>query len=57
MLKSGEAIGEPVLDEMDEVFESVARYFSILAEPARLRILMRSARRKSRSARSSTRPA
>jgi DNA-binding transcriptional ArsR family regulator len=28
-----------VLDEMDEVFESVARYFSILAEPARLRIL------------------
>jgi DNA-binding transcriptional ArsR family regulator len=27
------------MDEMDEVFESVARYFSILAEPARLRIL------------------
>ncbi len=24
---------------MDEVFESVARYFSILSEPARLRIL------------------
>jgi len=34
-----EAKREPVLDEMDEVFESVARYFSILAEPARLRIL------------------
>ena len=30
---------ESVLDEMDEVFESVARDFSILAEPARLRIL------------------
>ena len=28
-----------VMDEMNEVFESVARYFSILAEPARLRIL------------------
>lgn len=27
------------MDEMSEVFESVARYFSILAEPARLRIL------------------
>lgn len=27
------------MDEMDEVFESVARYFLILAEPARLRIL------------------
>ena len=27
------------MDEMDEVFETVARYFSILAEPARLRIL------------------
>ena len=27
------------MDEMEEVFESVARYFSILAEPARLRIL------------------
>ena len=27
------------MDEMNEVFESVARYFSILAEPARLRIL------------------
>ena len=27
------------MDEMDEVFESVARYFAILSEPARLRIL------------------
>lgn len=27
------------MDEMEEVFESVARYFSILSEPARLRIL------------------
>lgn len=27
------------MDEMGEVFEAVARYFSILAEPARLRIL------------------
>ena len=27
------------MDEMEEVFESVARYFLILAEPARLRIL------------------
>lgn len=27
------------MDEMDEVFESVARYFLILSEPARLRIL------------------
>ncbi|MEO7708435.1 MAG: metalloregulator ArsR/SmtB family transcription factor [Caldimonas sp.] len=27
------------MDEMDQVFQSVARYFSILAEPARLRIL------------------
>lgn len=27
------------MDEMGEVFESVARYFSILSEPARLRIL------------------
>ena len=27
------------MDEMSEVFEAVARYFSILAEPARLRIL------------------
>jgi DNA-binding transcriptional ArsR family regulator len=27
------------MDEMSEVFESVARYFAILAEPARLRIL------------------
>jgi DNA-binding transcriptional ArsR family regulator len=27
------------MDEMNEVFETVARYFSILAEPARLRIL------------------
>ncbi len=27
------------MEEMDEVFESVARYFSLLSEPARLRIL------------------
>lgn len=27
------------MDEMTEVFETVARYFAILAEPARLRIL------------------
>jgi DNA-binding transcriptional ArsR family regulator len=27
------------MDEMSEVFESVAHYFSILSEPARLRIL------------------
>ena len=27
------------MDEMSEVFESVARYFSLLSEPARLRIL------------------
>lgn len=27
------------MDEMSEVFETVARYFSILAEPARVRIL------------------
>jgi DNA-binding transcriptional ArsR family regulator len=27
------------MDEMDEVFESVARYFLVLSEPARLRIL------------------
>ena len=27
------------MDEMEEVFETVARYFSILSEPARLRIL------------------
>ena len=27
------------MDEMTEVFESVARYFALLAEPARLRIL------------------
>ncbi len=27
------------MDEMGEVFESVARYFSIFSEPARLRIL------------------
>jgi DNA-binding transcriptional ArsR family regulator len=27
------------MDEMSEVFEVVARYFSILSEPARLRIL------------------
>jgi DNA-binding transcriptional ArsR family regulator len=27
------------MDEMEEVFESVARYFLILSEPARLRIL------------------
>ncbi len=27
------------MDEMDEVFEAVARYFHILSEPARLRIL------------------
>lgn len=27
------------MDEMEEVFETVAQYFSILAEPARLRIL------------------
>ncbi|MEO7335487.1 MAG: metalloregulator ArsR/SmtB family transcription factor [Caldimonas sp.] len=27
------------MDDMSEVFDSVARYFSILAEPARLRIL------------------
>jgi DNA-binding transcriptional ArsR family regulator len=27
------------MDEMGEVFEAVARYFSILSEPARLRIL------------------
>lgn len=26
-------------DELDEVFDSVARYFSLLAEPTRLRIL------------------
>lgn len=27
------------MDEMEQVFESVARYFSLLSEPARLRIL------------------
>lgn len=27
------------MDEMDEVFETVARYFLVLAEPARLRII------------------
>lgn len=27
------------MDEMGEVFESVARYFAVLSEPARLRIL------------------
>lgn len=27
------------MDEMGEVFEAVARYFSVLSEPARLRIL------------------
>ena len=37
MLKSQSA--EVPVDEMDEVFESVARYFAILSEPARLRIL------------------
>jgi DNA-binding transcriptional ArsR family regulator len=32
-------VKEIAVDEMNEVFESVARYFLILAEPARLRIL------------------
>ena len=27
------------MDELHEVFESVARYFSVLGEPTRLRIL------------------
>jgi DNA-binding transcriptional ArsR family regulator len=29
----------PAMDDMQEVFESVARYFSVLGEPTRLRIL------------------
>ncbi|HZV92631.1 MAG TPA: metalloregulator ArsR/SmtB family transcription factor [Caldimonas sp.] len=42
---TGKAVTEPTggataaTDEMGEVFESVARYFLVLAEPARLRIL------------------
>jgi DNA-binding transcriptional ArsR family regulator len=32
-------LGDKPVDEMQEVFESVARYFSVLGEPTRLRIL------------------
>jgi DNA-binding transcriptional ArsR family regulator len=31
--------GDNAVDDMHEVFESVARYFSVLGEPTRLRIL------------------
>jgi DNA-binding transcriptional ArsR family regulator len=46
-LKSGHAAAQPSVspsegipvEEMNEVFESVARYFALLSEPTRLRIM------------------
>ncbi len=34
-----ETISEADMDELDRVFESVAEYFSLLAEPSRLKIM------------------
>lgn len=39
LFRTLQSIGDNPLDDMHEVFESVARYFSVLGEPTRLRIL------------------